>query len=101
MVSVARGAYEEVRQSIFGLRTFVSRGLGLVPTLTEYLHEFSAQNGIAVDLEAPDGPLGPAPSRDGGPGRADHPGGAHERAQARGGQSRPGPNRSGMAPGSA
>jgi len=60
MVSVARGAYEEVRQSIFGLRTFVSRGLGLVPTLTEYLHEFSVQNGIAVDLEAA-GPLGPVP----------------------------------------
>jgi len=51
MSEITRRAYEEVRQSIFGLRTFVARGLGLVPTLTEYLHEFSAQNGIAVDLE--------------------------------------------------
>ena len=50
-----------MRQSIFGLRTFVSRGLSLVPTLTEYLHEFSAHNGIAVELEVPGGPLGPVP----------------------------------------
>ncbi len=50
-----------MRQSIFGLRTFVSRGLGLVPTLTEYLHEFSAHSGIAVELESADGRLGPIP----------------------------------------
>ena len=61
MVAVTVDAYEDVRQSIFGLRTFVSRGLGLVPTLTEYLHEFSAQNGITVDLEAPGGPVGSVP----------------------------------------
>jgi signal transduction histidine kinase len=61
MVQITESAYEGVRQSIFGLRTFVSRGLGLVPTLTEYLHEFSAQNGIAVELEADGGPLGPIP----------------------------------------
>ena len=48
------GAYEEVRQSIFGLRTMVSRSLGLIPTLTEYLHEFSAQHGIQVDLQVQD-----------------------------------------------
>jgi len=61
MVQITQSAYEEVRQSIFGLRTFVSRGLGLVPTLTEYLHEFSAHNAIAVELEAAGGPLGPIP----------------------------------------
>ncbi len=55
MAAITAGAYEEVRQSIFGLRTMVSRGLGLIPTLTEYLHEFSAQNGIAVELEVADG----------------------------------------------
>ncbi len=55
MVRLTDHAYDEVRQSIFGLRTFVSRGLGLVPTLTEYLHEFSAHNGISVDLEVADG----------------------------------------------
>ncbi len=51
MRAAARKAYEEVRQSIFGLRTMVSRSLGLVPTLTEYLHEFGAQHGIQVDLQ--------------------------------------------------
>jgi two-component system nitrate/nitrite sensor histidine kinase NarX len=61
MVHITDAAYEEVRQSIFGLRTFVSRGLSLVPTLTEYLHEFSAHNGVAVELEVPGGPLGPVP----------------------------------------
>lgn len=55
MASITEEAYEEVRQSIFGLRTMVSRGLGLIPTLTEYLHEFSAQNGIAVELVVADG----------------------------------------------
>jgi two-component system nitrate/nitrite sensor histidine kinase NarX len=53
--AVTARAYEEVRQSIFGLRTMVSRGLGLIPTLTEYLHEFSAQNGVAVELDVADG----------------------------------------------
>jgi signal transduction histidine kinase len=47
-------AYEEIRQSIFGLRTMVSRGLGLIPTLTEYLHDFSQQNDITVDLQIGD-----------------------------------------------
>jgi nitrate/nitrite-specific signal transduction histidine kinase len=61
MVQITESAYEGVRQSIFGLRTFVSRGLTIVPTLTEYLHEFSAQNGIAVELEVLGGPLGPVP----------------------------------------
>lgn len=51
----AEEAYEEVRQAIFGLRTMVSRGLGFVPTLTEYLHDFSQQTGIRVDLQVPDG----------------------------------------------
>jgi signal transduction histidine kinase len=51
MRMAAGKAFEEVRQSIFGLRTMVSRSLGLIPTLTEYLHEFSAQHGIQVDLQ--------------------------------------------------
>jgi len=61
MVRITERAYDEVRQSIFGLRTFVSRGLGLVPTLTEYLHEFSAHSGMAVELESGDGLLGSIP----------------------------------------
>jgi nitrate/nitrite-specific signal transduction histidine kinase len=63
MRKVAGDAYEEVRQAIFGLRTMVSRGLGLVPTLSEYLHEFSQQTGLDVKLEAreEDGPARLAP----------------------------------------
>jgi PAS domain S-box-containing protein len=48
-------AYDELRQSIFGLRTSMSRGLGWVPTLTEYLHEFSTRTTIPVRLEAAEG----------------------------------------------
>ncbi|MBI3014204.1 MAG: HAMP domain-containing protein [Candidatus Tectomicrobia bacterium] len=55
MRRVIEEAYEEVRQSIFGLRTMVSRGLGVIPTLTEYLHDFSERNGIPVDLQIPTG----------------------------------------------
>ncbi|MBI4522368.1 MAG: HAMP domain-containing protein, partial [Deltaproteobacteria bacterium] len=50
MRKVANGAYENVRQAIFGLRTMVSRGLGFIPTLTEYLHDFSEIRKIPVDL---------------------------------------------------
>ncbi|MFQ5803649.1 MAG: ATP-binding protein [Candidatus Methylomirabilales bacterium] len=48
---MAEDAYEDVRQAIFGLRTMVSRSLGLVPTLTEYLHDWSLQNGVTADLQ--------------------------------------------------
>ncbi len=47
-------AYEDIRQSIFGLRTVVSRGLGFIPILTEYLHEFSQKSGIQVELQSED-----------------------------------------------
>lgn len=46
----AREAYEEARQAILGLRSMVSRSLGFIPSLTEYLHDWSRQTGIAVDL---------------------------------------------------
>ncbi len=51
MQMVAVAAYDDIRQAIFGLRTMVSKNLGLIPTLTEYLHDFSEQRGIAVDLK--------------------------------------------------
>ncbi len=51
---IAADAFREVRQSIFGLRTMVTRSLGLVPTLAEYLHDFSQQSGVAVDLRISD-----------------------------------------------
>jgi signal transduction histidine kinase len=50
---IAEEAYAEVRQSIFGLRTIVTRSLGLIPTLAEYLHDFSQQSGITTDLQVP------------------------------------------------
>jgi signal transduction histidine kinase len=51
MRKIADGAYENVRQAIFGLRTMVSRGLGFIPTLTEYLHDFSEMRKLPVDLK--------------------------------------------------
>ncbi len=54
MRMVAKKAYADIRQSIFGLRTAVSKGLGLIPILTEYLHEFSQQSGIPVELQIED-----------------------------------------------
>ena len=50
MQEVAREAYEDVRESILGLRTTISPGVGLIPTLTEYLHKFSQQSGISARL---------------------------------------------------
>src|SRR2546425_10850207 len=51
---VAAAAYGEVRQAIFGLKMMVARDLGLIPTLTEYLHEFSRETGISVELNVAD-----------------------------------------------
>jgi two-component system sensor histidine kinase DegS len=54
MKTVVARAYEDVRHAIFGLKMMASQGLGLVPTLAEYLHEFQAQTGIAVKLKVVD-----------------------------------------------
>jgi signal transduction histidine kinase len=43
-------ASQEVRQAIFDLRVMVSQDLGLVPTLTEYLHDFSVESGLRVEF---------------------------------------------------
>ena len=51
MRNTARKAYEDIRQSVFDLRTVVAKGLGLIAILTEYLHEFSQQSGIPVELQ--------------------------------------------------
>lgn len=50
MADLSARAYEDVRQSIFGLRIMVSHGLGLIPAITEYLHEFSERSGVRVRL---------------------------------------------------
>ncbi|MFQ5960385.1 MAG: HAMP domain-containing protein [Candidatus Methylomirabilales bacterium] len=48
---IAEAGYDDIREAIFGLRTIASRGLGLVPTLREYLHEWNLQNGVVADLQ--------------------------------------------------
>jgi signal transduction histidine kinase len=50
MQEVARGAYGDLREAILGLRTTITPGAGLIPTLTEYLHKFSRQSGISARL---------------------------------------------------
>jgi signal transduction histidine kinase len=52
--AVVARAYEDVRHAIFGLKVVVSRGMGLVATLAEYLHEFREQTGIPVKLKVAD-----------------------------------------------
>jgi signal transduction histidine kinase len=47
---VAREACRDTRESILGLRTTVTPGVGLLPALTEYLHRFSQQSGIRARL---------------------------------------------------
>lgn len=47
---VAKRAYGDVRLSIFELRTVVPKEMGLIPTLAEYLREFSRQSGISTEL---------------------------------------------------
>ena len=47
---VAREAYGDVRESILGLRTTITPGVGFIPALTEYLHKFSQQSGICARL---------------------------------------------------
>jgi signal transduction histidine kinase len=48
---LARTAYEETRQAILGLRSGVVGSTGLLAALSEYLHDWSRQAGVAVDLE--------------------------------------------------
>ncbi len=48
---MARSAYEEARQAILGLRSVVAGSIGLLPTLSEYLDDWSRHAGVAVDLK--------------------------------------------------
>jgi nitrate/nitrite-specific signal transduction histidine kinase len=49
---IAREAYTDVRETIFSLRTAASSGLGLLPTLREYLAEYQLHYGVAASLVA-------------------------------------------------
>ena len=50
MIHITDLACDDVRQSILGLRTHVLRGAGLAEVVAQYVREFSAQSGIAVNL---------------------------------------------------
>src|SRR5213592_1242523 len=53
--SVSVGISPRSRETIiFRPKMMVSRDLGLIPTLTEYLHEFSQETGISVELKVAD-----------------------------------------------
>jgi len=43
-------AYEDVRESILGLRATVSPGVGLIPAVKEYTRRFGEQSNVAVNL---------------------------------------------------
>ncbi len=47
-------AYEDVQRAILGLKVVATKGMGLVPTFAEYLHEFREQTGIPVKLVVSD-----------------------------------------------
>lgn len=46
----AARAYEDVRESILGLRSTISAGSGLVAALKEYVRRFGEQSGIVVNV---------------------------------------------------
>ena len=50
MQGVMQEAYQDVRESILGLRVTVSPNGGFVSTLKEYAHRFGQQTGIRVNL---------------------------------------------------
>jgi nitrate/nitrite-specific signal transduction histidine kinase len=52
MAAISGDMYEEIRRSIAGLRTPASQDLGLVPAISGFLKEFSAQARLPVDLTA-------------------------------------------------
>jgi nitrate/nitrite-specific signal transduction histidine kinase len=52
LAAIAGSAYDDARQSIYGLRAIGSHARGLVPILSEYVQEFSVVSGVAVSLDA-------------------------------------------------
>jgi signal transduction histidine kinase len=63
LMAITDRAYEDLRQSMFGLRIKMPGELGFILSLTKYLGEFSSQSGIPVVLEVADGrPVGLSPA---------------------------------------
>jgi len=50
MKEIVKETYTDVREAIFSLRTTASSGLGLLPTLREYLAEYQAHYGVDTRL---------------------------------------------------
>jgi signal transduction histidine kinase len=62
MKGIAREAYTDVREAIFSLRTMAAAGLGLLPTLREYLAEYRAYYGLETSLAIDDESLAEFPA---------------------------------------
>lgn len=54
MQEVARETQRDVREAILGLRTTITPGTGIIPTLAEYVRRFSQQSGISTKLVTSD-----------------------------------------------
>jgi nitrate/nitrite-specific signal transduction histidine kinase len=61
---VTKEIYTDVREAIFSLRTATPPGLGLLPTLRDYLEEYERHYGVHADLVAQDYPTGFSPEVD-------------------------------------
>jgi nitrate/nitrite-specific signal transduction histidine kinase len=59
---VARETYTDVREAIFSLRETVLPGLGLLPSLREYLAEYRTHYGVEARLEVDDEALTQVPA---------------------------------------
>lgn len=62
MKGMVREAYTDVREAIFSLRTMAAAGLGLLPTLREYLAEYQAHYGLDTWLAIDDESLAEFPA---------------------------------------
>jgi nitrate/nitrite-specific signal transduction histidine kinase len=62
MREVARETYTDVREAIFSLRETVLPGLGLLPSLREYLAEYRTYYGVEARLEVDDESLTQVPA---------------------------------------
>jgi nitrate/nitrite-specific signal transduction histidine kinase len=61
---VTKEIYTDVREAIFSLRTAASPGLGLLPTLRDYLEEYERHYGVQAELVVDHDPGGFSPEVD-------------------------------------
>lgn len=53
MRKIVGDAYDDVRQAIFGLRAEMSENGDFIPSLTQFVHDYSAMRKLPVDLRIP------------------------------------------------